>query len=178
MSSSFWSMPPPWRGASISCRNSLLLGPPVIVAVNMIDVAESQGIRISVKSPGAGPGDSGCRDGGCKKPGNPGTHRTNARPCRRRSPLRAAPAGGGRRSPGCFPEHFGIPRAVSCFACPRNPCGYARELACHQTHGGGSRDCEDCEARVPPDVWRRIQAILLKHEDSLQCRCRRPVRLD
>ncbi|MCX5856371.1 MAG: 50S ribosome-binding GTPase, partial [Deltaproteobacteria bacterium] len=28
----------------------LLLGPPVIVAVNMIDVAESQGIRISIKA--------------------------------------------------------------------------------------------------------------------------------
>jgi ferrous iron transport protein B len=145
----------------------LLLGPPVIVAVNMVDVAESQGIRINIKALEQALGIPVVEMVAAK---NRGLRELVAQ-------TRALAFGEAHYSPrlqevaedhrdvfrdivSCLAPHFATGSPMTGNTLPVN--WLAIKLM-----EGDSEIAKMVEEGVPQEHWRRIQAILLKHEDSL-----------
>jgi ferrous iron transport protein B len=145
----------------------LLLGPPVIVAVNMIDVAESQGIRINIKALEQALGIPVVEMVAAKNRGiQELVEQTHVLA---RGEVSYMP-----RLQEVAADHRDVFTDISAFLAP-----HLAPVASKTTTDlpvnwltiklmeGDPEIAKIVGARIPPDAWRGIQSILLKHEDSL-----------
>jgi ferrous iron transport protein B len=145
----------------------LLLGPPVIVAVNMIDVAEKQGIRINIKALEQALGIPVVEMVAAKNRGiRELVAQTRALACGEASYM--------PRLQEVAADHRDVFLAISAFLTPHfatgasiAPVNLPVNWLTIKLMEGDSEIAEMVEARIPPDEWRGIQSILLQHEDSL-----------
>jgi ferrous iron transport protein B len=145
----------------------LLLGPPVIVAVNMIDVAESQGIRISIKALKQALGVPVVEMVAAKNRGIRELIIQTRALAKGEVPYTP-------RLPEVAADHKDIYETISALllshlapAAPGVPADPPMNWLAIKLMEGDPEIAKIVEARTPPDAWRRIQAVLLKHEDSL-----------
>jgi ferrous iron transport protein B len=145
----------------------LLLGPPVIVAVNMVDVAENQGIRINIKALEQALGIPVVEMVAAKNRGiRELVDQTRALAC---GETPYAP-----RVQEVAADHRDVYRDIVSLLAPSfepGPTPSSANLPVNwlavKLMEGDPEIAKTVEARIPPDAWRGIQAILLKHEDSL-----------
>jgi ferrous iron transport protein B len=145
----------------------LLLGPPVIVAVNMVDVAESQGIRINIKALEQALGIPVVEMVAAKNRGiRELVEQTRALACGELSYM--------PRRPEVAADHRDVFTDISAFLMPHlgpPDSGTAVNMPLDwltiKLMEGDPEIAKIVEARIPPDAWRGIQSILLQHEDSL-----------
>ncbi|PKN05747.1 MAG: ferrous iron transport protein B [Deltaproteobacteria bacterium HGW-Deltaproteobacteria-9] len=145
----------------------LLLGPPVIVAVNMVDVAENQGIRINIKALEQALGIPVVEMVAAKNRGiRELVEKTRALAC---GDVSYAP-----RRQEVAADHRDVFLDIISFLTPHfAPCApsISADLPVNwlaiKLMEGDLEIAKIVEARIPPDAWRGIQSILLKHEDSL-----------
>jgi ferrous iron transport protein B len=138
----------------------LLLGPPTIVAVNMIDVAESQGIHIDMKSLQASLGIPVVSMVATKNRGirelvskiiAVGTGDVEYRP----------------RIPGVSADHRAIFEKLMELIREYVPSPYTVRWTATKLMEGDSEISKIMESIVPQNNWSEIQSLLIKHEDSL-----------
>lgn len=145
----------------------LLLGPPVVVAVNMVDVAESQGIRINVKALEQALGIPVVEMVAAKNRG-----------IRELVELTRALAGGEvsykPRLQEVAADHRDVFRDISTILmlhlapAASGPSGHLPiNWLAIKLMEGDPEITKIVESRIPPDAWRMIQNILRQHEDSL-----------
>ncbi|MFH1080079.1 MAG: ferrous iron transport protein B [Pseudomonadota bacterium] len=145
----------------------LLFGPPVIVAVNMVDVAENQGIRINIKALEQALGIPVVEMVAAKNRGiRELVGKTRALAC---GDVFYKP-----RLQEVAADHRHVFREIISFLTPHiDPCAPSGAAALPvnwlaiKLMEGDPEIAKMVEARIPPDDWRGIQSILLKHEDSL-----------
>jgi ferrous iron transport protein B len=145
----------------------LLLGPPVIVAVNMIDVAENQGIRINIKALEQALGIPVVEMVAAKNRGiRELVAQTRALACGEISymPLVQEVAA----------DHRDVFLDISAFLTPYFTTDASMASANLPVNWltiklmeGDPEIAKIVEAHIPSDEWRGIQSILLQHEDSL-----------
>ncbi len=138
----------------------LLLGPPTIVAVNMIDVAENQGIHIDMKALQQSLGIPvvsmvATKNRGIKELVSKiiavGTGDVEYRP----------------RIPGVSADHRPIFEKLMELIREYVPSPYTARWTATKLMEGDSEISTMIESLVPPENWSEIQALLVKHEDSL-----------
>jgi ferrous iron transport protein B len=145
----------------------LLLGPPVIVAVNMIDVAESQGIRINIKALEQALGIPVVEMVAAKNRGiRELVEKTRALACGDVSYM--------PRQQEVAADHREVFTGISAFLTPYLAPVASKTLVnlplswlTIKLMEGDHEIAKIVEASISPDAWRGIQSILLKHEDSL-----------
>ena len=145
----------------------LLLGPPVIVAVNMVDVAESQGIRINTKALEQALGIPVVETVAAKNRGiRELIEQTRALACGELSYM--------PRRPEVAADHRDVFTGISTLLMPHldpadsgTPLNLPLNWLTIKLMEGDPEITKIVEARIPPDAWRGIQSILLQHEDSL-----------
>jgi ferrous iron transport protein B len=145
----------------------LLLGPPVIVAVNMVDVAENQGVRINIKALEQALGIPVVETVAAKNRGiRELIEQTRALAC---GELTYTP-----RRQEVAEDHRDVFTDISAFLAPHlGPADSSTSLNLPldwltiKLMEGDPEIAKIVEARIPPDAWRGIQSILLRHEDSL-----------
>lgn len=145
----------------------LLLGPPVVIALNMLDVAEDQGISIDTKAlqdslgipvvPMVAVKNRGVRELVTKvialqkgevpyHPSIPGVSRDHRAIYREIADL--------------VSKHF--PESL-----PANTCGYNAQWVAIKLMEGDPEITRLVEAEIPTDIRSRIQTLLIQHEDAL-----------
>ena len=143
----------------------LLLGPPVVVAVNMVDVAEAQGIRINV---GALQDSLGIPVVDMVASKNRGIKELVSEVISiARKETSYAP-----RMPQIAADHRDIFQTLADiltahFSGNRSQDKGYRHLLAVKLMEGDTEISKLVEANVPADVWSKIKMILLRHEDSL-----------
>jgi len=138
----------------------LLLGPPTIVAVNMIDVAESQGIHIDLKSLQTSLGIPVVSMVATKNRGI------------RELVSKIIAVGTGDveyspRIPGVSADHGAIFEKLLELIREYVPSPYTVRWTATKLMEGDSEISKMLESIVPQNNWSEIQALLIKHEDSL-----------
>jgi len=138
----------------------LLLGPPVIVAVNMIDVAEAQGIRVDVQAlqkalgipvvPMVATKNRGIRD------------LLDSIIALSRGEIAYNP-----RIPNVSADHQAILAALTDLIADYVKAPYTVRWTATKLMEGDPEISQMIEKLVPAPVWREIQRILVKHEDAL-----------
>ena len=143
----------------------LLLGPPVVVAVNMVDVAEAQGIRINT---GALQDSLGIPVVEMVASKNRGIKELVDEVIRAvRKEIIYEP-----RMPQVAADHRHIFQNLSDllaahFSGHRSQDSGYRHLLTIKLMEGDAEISKIVETNVPPDIWSKIQTILIRHEDSL-----------
>ena len=138
----------------------LLLGPPVIVAVNMIDVAEAQGIHVDVKALQKSLG----------IPVVPMIATKNRGIKELVSTVIAAATGEldyKPRIPDVSPDHRAIFDSLMNLIKEYVPPPFTVRWTATKIMEGDPEISKLMEGLVPADVWNGIQTLLIKHEDSL-----------
>ncbi|MBP8986050.1 MAG: 50S ribosome-binding GTPase, partial [Syntrophobacterales bacterium] len=138
----------------------LLLGPPVIVAVNMIDVAEAQGIRVDVQAlqkalgipvvPMVATKNRGIRD------------LLDSIIALSRGEIAYNP-----RIPNVSADHQAILAALTDLIADYVKAPYTVRWTATKLMEGDPEISQMIEKLVPAPVWSEIQRILVKHEDAL-----------
>ncbi len=138
----------------------LLLGPPIVVAVNMIDVAEAQGIHVDVKALQESLG----------IPVVPMVATKNRGIKELVSTVIAAATGEldyNPRIPDVSPDHRAIFDSLMDLIKEYVPLPFTVRWTATKLMEGDPEISKLMEGLVPADVWNRIQTLLIKHEDSL-----------
>jgi len=138
----------------------LLLGPPVVVAVNMLDVAEQQGIRI----------DTGALETSLGIPVIPMVATRN-RGIRELVERIIAVSGGNQQIKPKVPlvreDHRDLFLALTSLISETVPPPYTVPWVASKLMEGDPEIASLMEGLLPASVWERIQALLITHEDSL-----------
>ena len=138
----------------------LLLGPPIVVAVNMIDVAEGQGIHVDVKALQESLG----------IPVVPMVATKNRGIKELVSTVIAAATGEldyKPRIPDVSPDHRAIFDSLMNLIKEYVPPPFTVRWTATKLMEGDPEISKLMEGLVPADVWNGIQTLLIKHEDSL-----------
>ncbi|MGZ6276829.1 MAG: FeoB small GTPase domain-containing protein, partial [Syntrophales bacterium] len=138
----------------------LLLGPPIVVAVNMIDVAEAQGIHVDVKSLQESLGIPVVPMVATKNRGIKELVSTVIAAAR--GELDYKP-----RIPEVSPDHRAIFDSLMNLIKEYVPAPFTVHWTATKLMEGDPEISKVMEGLVPADVWSRIQTLLIKHEDSL-----------
>ncbi len=138
----------------------LLLGPPVIVAVNMIDVAETQGIRIDIHALERA---LGIPVVGMVAAKNQGI---------RELINRIISLAGGEidyepRRPDIAADHREVYRDIRRVIAAHMPAHPLHTWLATKFMEGDAEVSKKIAAALPAEAWNRLQSILLQHEDSL-----------
>jgi len=138
----------------------LLLGPPVIVAVNMIDVAETQGIRIDIPALERA---LGLPVVGMIAKKNQGIRELiNLIISLRRGDISYQP-----RLPDIAADHRDIYEEIKGVMATYLPEHPRHNWLATKFMEGDAEVSRNIAAALPPEIWTRLQGILVKHEDSL-----------
>ncbi len=138
----------------------LLLGPPIVVAINMIDVAEAQGIHVDVKALRESLG----------IPVVPMVATKNRGIKELVSTVIAAAMGEvdyKPRIPDVSQDHRAIFDSLMNLIKDYVPLPFTVRWTATKLMEGDPEISKLMEELVPADVWNRIQTLLIKHEDSL-----------
>ena len=138
----------------------LLLGPPVIVAVNMIDVAEAQGIRINMKA----------LQDALGIPVVPMTAKKNVGIRELLSDIVALHEGKleyNPRMPDVMQDHKHIFLKLMKLIEPYIPQTHMAHWMVIKLMEGDPEVSGHIEEDIPSDAWAQIREVLMRHEDSL-----------
>ncbi len=138
----------------------LLLGPPVVLAVNMVDVAESQGIRVNLKA----------LQDALGIPVVPMIAKKNIGIRELVSEVIALSDGKlayNPRIPDVMQDHKHVFLQLKALVEPHLPHSYTSHWKVIKLMEGDPEVSRDMEESLPADVWSEIRKILMKHEDSL-----------
>lgn len=138
----------------------LLLGPPIVVAVNMVDVAEDQGIHVDVKALQESLGIPVVPMVATKNRGIKELVSTVISAAR--GELDYKP-----RIPDVSPDHRAIFDSLMNLIKDYAPPPLTIRWTATKLMEGDPEMSKVMEGLVPADVWNRIQTLLIKHEDSL-----------
>ncbi len=145
----------------------LLLGPPVVIALNMLDVAEDQGISIDAKALQDSLGIPVVPMVAVK---NRGVRELVSRVIAlEKGEIPYSP-----RVPGVSEDHRAIYGEIAGLVANRFPeslpasaCGYNAQWVAVKLMEGDPEITRLVEEELPPDIRGRIQALLVQHEDAL-----------
>lgn len=138
----------------------LLLGPPVIVAVNMIDVAEAQGIRINMKA----------LQDALGIPVIPMTAKKNVGIRELVSDIIALYEGNldyNPRMPDVMHDHKHVFLKLMKLIEPYLPQSHMGHWMVIKLMEGDPEVSKNIEEYIPSDAWTEIRELLIRHEDSL-----------
>lgn len=145
----------------------LLLGPPVVIALNMLDVAEDQGISIDVNALQASLGIPVVPMVAVKNRGV--RELVNKLIALKKGEVPYNP-----RVPGVSSDHQAIYREIADLvshhfpeSLPASTCGYNAQWVAVKLMEGDPEITRLVETEVPSPIWNRIQALLIQHEDAL-----------
>ena len=143
----------------------LLLGPPVIIAVNMLDIAENQGIRIDALALQRSLGIPVVEMVATKNKGIKELVSLIISLAQGDVPYRP-------HLPNVAADHRNVFTAISSLLAGHlsgnraSDPGY-RNLLAVKLMEGDPEISQLTATRLPPEIWKRIQSLLIKHEDSL-----------
>ena len=138
----------------------LLIGPPVVVAVNMIDVAEAQGIRINTKA----------LQDALGVPVVPMIARKNIGLKELVSEVIALSEGDVAyhpRMPDVMQDHKHIFLKLMDLIRPYAPQSYMSHWIITKLMEGDPEVSSTVEQTLPADIWAKVRAVFMEHEDSL-----------
>jgi len=145
----------------------LLLGPPVVIALNMLDVADDQGIAVDANALQASLGIPVVPMVAVK---NRGVRELVAKVIA----LQKGEVPYHPSVPGVSEDHLSIYREIAELVgkhfpeqLPASTCGYSAQWVTIKLMEGDPEITRLVEAEVPPDIRGRIQTLLVQHEDAL-----------